>query len=274
MEEGLQARYLRILGAARKRPSEASLREIVGAHLARVPFENVSKLHRWRHEGLASPPDLDLYLKGIEESGFGGTCYANNYHLSCLLKSLEYDADLSGADMSRPNAHLVIRVRLDGREWLVDAGYAAPFREPLPMDLDTDQVVAWGSDRYVLAPKDATGRSRMTMFRNGERLHGYVVNPEPRRIGDFDEAIADSFRPASTFMNAILLARFGPQRSFVLHNLTLVETEGRGWSVRRLRDRAELCDAAHHHFGMPRKLVESVLDGLPSLLDTWTPASE
>jgi len=270
MDEGLQARYLGILGLAKKAPTTGFLREVVEAHLARVPFENVSKLHWRRTLGRTALPDLRLFLTGIEEYGFGGTCYANNYHLFRLLGSLGFDVTLCGADMASPNVHVVVRVRVEGREVLVDVGYAAPFREPLPADLDADHVVAWGEDRYVLEPKDGAGRSRLEMRREGQLKHGYVVNPAPRRIEDFEPAIADSFHPSATFMNALLLARFGPLRSVVIHNLTLVESDGASSTTRQMRDRSELAESIEANFGMPEHIVDDVLAGLPAFRDPWS----
>jgi N-hydroxyarylamine O-acetyltransferase len=143
MDEGLQARYLGVLGLTREAATEGLLKEIVGAHAARVPFENISKLHWRRTLGLTALPDLRLFLTGIEDYGFGGTCYANNYHLFSLLRSLGFDATLCGADMANPNVQMVVRVRVEGREVLVDVGYAAPFREPLPADLASEYIVDW-----------------------------------------------------------------------------------------------------------------------------------
>lgn len=49
----LGARYLRALGVPRRPPGREALAEIVAAHVTRVPFENVSKLLRFRDLGLA-----------------------------------------------------------------------------------------------------------------------------------------------------------------------------------------------------------------------------
>ncbi len=188
-------RYLALLGIRESEPGVELLTSIVRAHVTRIPFENISKLYRWKTAGFQGLTDIGMFLDGIEEHHFGGTCYSNNYHLHQLLRYLGFDADLCGADMSRPDLHVVNIVRVAGREYLVDAGYAAPFLAQLPRDLATNHVVALGTDRYVLAPKDAAGRSRMTLWRNGVSHHGYLVNPVPRDIGHFAETIAESFRP-------------------------------------------------------------------------------
>jgi arylamine N-acetyltransferase len=267
MDDAQLARYLAILGVTRRAPSESLLREVVAAHLARIPFENVSKLYWLQQLGLAGVPDLALYLEGIERYGFGGTCYANNGHLHALLAALGFEATLCGADMAAPNVHVVVRVEVEGREFYADAGYAAPFWEPLPADHGSDHVLAWGRERYVLAPKDRAGRSRMELWRAGERKHGYVVNPEQRRLADFAAQIADSFRPAATFLNALLLARFSAERSVVVRNLSLTEAGTGRFAVRQFRDRADLAAGVERHFGIAQAIVCGVLEDLPALVD-------
>jgi len=173
-------RYLRLLEIDGVPEGLEGLRRIVRQHLTRVPFENLSKLFRNRRGGLRRIPDLPTFLDGIEQLHLGGTCYANNYHLNCLLRALGYEATLCAADMAQPDVHLASIVRVDGREYVVDAGYGAPFLEPLPRDLDHDHEVTLGAERYLLKPQDAAGRSRLELHRNGKQSHGYVLKPAPR----------------------------------------------------------------------------------------------
>ena len=262
-------RYLRLLGVSSRRPSVDSLHERVQAQVCRVPFENISKLYYKMHRDLRALPGLELFLDGIERFNFGGTCYANNYYFYQLLANLGYPAMLCGADMSTPNAHLVSMIDLEKRQYLVDVGYAAPFVAPLPRDLATDHVIALGRDRYVLKPQDAAGRSRLELYRDGNLKHGYVARPVPRQIGDFEPVIADSYRDEATFMNAILLARFFPGRSLVIHNLTVIESRGTGSSVRAIADRSELVQEISGGFGIPPRFTRDVVNELGPLGDAW-----
>src|SRR5512133_643818 len=103
LDPAARDRYLGALRVRRRPPGVDALAELVAAHVSRVPFENVSKLYRRRHAGLEGLPDLDAFLDGIERFHFGGTCYANNFHLYTLLASLGYEARLCGADMREPD---------------------------------------------------------------------------------------------------------------------------------------------------------------------------
>jgi len=270
LPETVVVRYLGILQVAAETPSLPAFRELVRAHLTRIPFENVSKLYyhkRYRLEGL---PPIEMYLDGIERYHFGGTCYSNNYYFHLLLCSLGYDAKLCAADMKAPGVHAVNIIAVDGREYLVDTGYAAPLLEPIPRDLTVDYEMTLGRDRYVLAPQDADRCSRLDLYRDGALRHGYLVRPVPRTIEDFSEVIAGSFRPDATFLNSLLLARFYSDASMVIHNQTLIQSEKNHSSVRVLANHGELIAAIEKHFGMPNEIVAEAVSQLGPLQDAWT----
>ena len=235
-----------------------------------MPFENISKLHYRKHHGLRALPNPDVYLDGLERSRFGGTCYPNNYFFYRLLVSLGYKARLCGADMLNPDVHLVSMVDIDGREYLVDVGYAAPFTEPLPRDLVSDHTIYLGSDKYVLKPKDSAGRSRLELYRGGQLKHFYVAKPTPRSIEEFETVIADSFRDAATFMNAILLARFCTEGATVIHNLTVFRYHGFRMTKRTLADTNALSSVINDIFGIPSEISTDVLNDLDRFGDAWT----
>ena len=155
------------------------------------------------------------------------------------------------------------------------AATARPFSR-LPRDLDTDYVITLGRDRYVLKPRDATGCSRLELHRDGQPKHGYVVNPRPRRIEEFADVISNSFRPTATFLNALLLVRFGlgpgfdDIRALTIHNMTVVESQGNECREHQLSDRAELIARIVERFGMPQPAVAEVVSELGELQNVWT----
>ena len=263
-------RYLSILGIEAASPSPEHLRRLVRAQLIRVPFENISKLYLKRTRGAAFAPALEEHLDGIEHHHFGGTCYANNPHFFSLLRHLGYDARLCGADMSNPDAHIVSMVELAGREYLVDVGYASPFFEPLPRDLERPHEVLFGVFRYVLEPQDAEGRSRLRLFRSGREIHGYLAKPEPREIDDFAEGIRSSYRSAATFMNTVVVERFFPDRSLRIHNLTMTESTPGGARTTTLADREELATVVEQSCGISADIVRLAIDGVDLDGDIYT----
>jgi len=269
-EESEFKRYLSLLDVPESEPNMDTLSRLVKAHLGRVPFENISKLYYWKTVGFLASMDLGQYLNGIERFHLGGTCYTNAFHLNELLKYLGFEAKLCGADMSKPDVHLVNVVQLEGREYLTDVGYAAPFLEPIPLDLQHDYEVSSGADRYVLAPRDETGRSRITLHRNGSPRHGYVVNPKARSIDEFARVMTDSFRHDATFMNAILLAKFDHVSSYVLHNMTYVESKGTSVQKTELDTRDCLIGLIEERFGIPETISRLALNNLTLSKDPWS----
>ncbi len=264
------ARYLRVLGVPGREPSLDALTDLVAAHVKRVPFENISKLYYRKHLGLRSIPGAELFLEGIERYNLGGTCYTANYYLNLLLGHLVYEVRLCGADRANPDVHMVSMVTVDGREYLVDAGYAAPFLAPLPRDLSQDHVIALGRDRYVLKPQDEEGRSRLEFYRDGQLKHGYIARPTPRPIEHFNSVIVDSFADHATFMNALLLVRFlSSSRSSVIHNLELIESHGTESRINRIDNRVELVRVVEQHFEIPRAIVAEALADLGQFQDAW-----
>ena len=263
-------RYLSLLGIEPAPPSLDHLSRLVTAQLIRVPFENISKLYLRRTAGAGFIPTLSEHLDGIEHFNFGGTCYANNPYFCELLKFLGYDVTLCGADMSNPDVHVVIMVELEDRQWLVDAGYAAPFFKPLARDLDEEHEIRFGAYRYVLEPQDRRGRSRLRLYRAGELVHGYVAKPQAREIAYFRSVIENSYRSTSTFMNAVVVEKFSPGRSLRFHNLTMTESSGTTSVATQLGDRDTLIDALEAKCGMTADHVRTAIEGLALEADIYS----
>ena len=268
-EERLFLRYLRLLGIRRQRPRFEYLKEIVRAQVSKIPFENISKLFLKKHLNLKHLIDFELYLDGIEKYRFGGTCYSNNFYLYQLLNWLGYDIKLCGADMKNPNVHIVNIVNIENREFLVDTGYAAPFSEPLPLDLLNDYSINMGNDRYILKPQNINNRPQIELYRNGELIHGYRVNPQARNIDEFRQVIEDSYKESATFMNSLLLTRFDSDDFIIIHNMTIIESYGLVSKKHSLDSIDQLASVIDNRFGIPRTIVLESVEGLQMLKDGW-----
>lgn len=243
------ARYLRLLGIERQPTGIDGLREIVRQHLLRVPFENVSKLLLFDREGAGRSLTLPEFLDGIEHHDLGGTCYSSNPFLAELLRVLGYDADLLGADMSIPNVHTSIRVRLDGKEYHVDAGNGAPFLEPMPLDR-LPYVLSTGRYRYTL--ENHNSDYQMTATYAGEFSHSYVVHGPPRTPEFFRPIVLDSFVRGRKFMTWLRITRCFGDRVIDLRNRTLTWSQGKKGRETTLNNADELQSAVAKDMAMPR----------------------
>jgi arylamine N-acetyltransferase len=257
----LEARYLRLLGFQRRPSGLRGLREIVRRHLMRVPFENVSKLLLFGREGAGRPLELDEFLDGIGRYDLGGTCYSNNPFLAELLRSIGYDVDLLGADMTTPNVHTVIRVRLDGAEYHVDTGYGAPFYEPVPL-ANLPWEIRRGGLRYLL---DDNGGLQMSVLSGSERVHVYRVHG-PRRDRDFfTPVVLDSFQPGRTFMNTLRIVRFFDNHIVDLHDRRILRVHGDAIAETTLTNMAQLEEAMAGELAMSRFPVAEAVSVLERL---------
>ncbi len=269
MNRSIYNSYLDALGISKRKPSLAALTEIIKAHLKYVPFENISKLYYIKNYNAKSIPDFEQYVDGIRNHNYGGTCYSNNYYMNRLLDHLGYNVRLCGADMSNPDVHLVNIVEIENREYLVDVGYAAPFFEPIPLYLADDFELTFGNDKYLVKPRDEQGYSKLQLIRDGEIKHGYNVNPRPRSIIEFEKAIKDSMKGNSTFLNAVLLVKYGKNSSVRIHNLTLTEIDNSEINEIPLKDKDELIEQINSKFGISKNIAKDSLSLIKDFNDAW-----
>ncbi len=261
-EQALFRRYLDLLKIKKKTPSFDALSGLISAQMMRVPFENISKIYYRDRRGLRGLQNLQQYLDGVELYNFGGTCYSNNYFLHLLLEYLGYEVMLCGADMSEPDVHIVNIVSLDGRMFLIDAGYAATFMEPLPLDLDRDYSISGGYNRYILKPKDKNGNSHLELYQENQLTHGYMVKPIHRKIEYFKQVIEESYLNSSTFMHSLLMVRNYPNRSIRIHNLSVIESEGAEYKVYQVENKHELSKVIEEKFSISRDIVSEAIENL------------
>lgn len=267
--EEFSLRFLDLLGIKTKSPDLSYLSEIVRAHFSAIPFENISKLFYNLRESQQQIPSHDQYLKGIEMHHFGGTCYSNNFYLYELLRFLGFRAQICGADMKKPDSHLVIMVTLDRGSYLVDTGYAAPFLEPIPLDLAEDLWMDWGRDRFLIRPRDNEGRTHLMMFRNNRIRHGYIVRSEPKELKDFDRAISDSYRPEAPFFTSLLLTKYVSDRYCMIHNLEFIESWPGKSRISSIPDLPSLYKLVEERFQIPAWITRQVVTDKVVTGDAW-----
>jgi len=266
-QQGLFKKYLELLGVTKSEPDFDLLKKIVKAHLIKVPFENISKLI-YRKQGLTSIPDLSTFLDGVEKYNFGGTCYTNNFYLYSLLKHLGYNIKLCGADMKSPDVHIISIVTIEGKEYIIDGGYAAPFFEPLPRDLKNDYLLSLGNEKYIVKPKDELGRTKVEQYSDGNLQHWFIAKPDERKIEDFRKVIENSYSDDAVFMNAVRITKYSENGSRVLKNFSFTETMGNEYQTRKIT-LSELPTVIQENFGMPQTVVNEAISSMKELKDLY-----
>lgn len=262
-------KYLDILELEKEKPSLLALTNIVSSHLTKIPFENISKIYYFKNYSLKSIPSFELYIDGIVVNNFGGTCYSNNFYLNKLLKHLGYNVKLCGADMNDPDVHLVNIVNIECKDYLVDVGYAAPFIKPLPLFLNENIEIPAGEYNYFLLPPNKNGHYRIEQYKNNKLQHGYTAKPIERQIEDFSNVVANSFRDSSTFLNNVLLAKYGAHSSVVIRNLSITQLDSGNFSKRILLNKDELEEEIVKNFCIPKEIAKYSLNFIPDFSDNW-----
>jgi arylamine N-acetyltransferase len=264
MQQAHFEHYRRLLGLVGEvRADLAGLRQVVRQHLIAVPFENVSKRVAAR-QGATHIAGPDEFLEGIEHYGLGGTCYTNNYYLHRLLRHLGFEARLCGADLAgREDVHMAVMVVCEGREYLVDCGFAAPFYAPLCADLASAQSITLGDERYVVQPRDAQGRLRVDFFQDNAHRYGYLLKPEARAFEEFRPMIAASFGPEAIFMKVLRIVRFSAEGALSLDGCVLRRLAG-ATVTRQVIAGAALPDVAQSLFRIPAGLLHGLADSRSS----------
>ena len=160
MESTALAAYCAHLGIPATPPAPAEravrLRQITCAHIARIPYENVSKWLAIGASGLnrqVAPPSFDLarFVHDATAHGLGGTCFRLALGCYHLLRRLGYDAALVAAPAGD---HAAVLVSSEDGPRLVDVGFFAPFWEPLPLGQPTNWPGALGQFTVSPGPND------------------------------------------------------------------------------------------------------------------------
>lgn len=243
------ARYLERIGfGGPVAQDEGTLYALVQAHLYAVPFENLD-IH------LGAPIVLDerLIYEKIVERRRGGLCYEVNGLLGALLRRLGFHVvylgaqATSGDDLYPPLSHLVLRVTVSGRPYLVDVGYGECIRAPMPMMAGVTQEAAGCT--FSLRP---TGKTLRLVARDeqGEE-RGYIIDPRPRRLREF--AVMCEFHQRSResmFTRKRLCTLPTPAGRVTLCEMRLVRSEYGVRSERELANEVEYLATLRSELGV------------------------
>jgi N-hydroxyarylamine O-acetyltransferase len=225
----------------------AALRDLHRAHLAAVPFENLS-IHLGEPVSLA---EADLTDKIVRRRR-GGFCYELNGAFALLLEHLGAEVTRMAArvyDGARPGPpfdHLTLAVRLpDGTgPWLADVGFGRYAVYPLALDDRSEQEDPGG--RFVLA--DA-GSGDVDVLRDGAPQ--YRIERRGRSLADFASMCWwQQNSPDSHFTQSTVCSRLTPDGRVSISGRTLIRTSGGSRTEHPLATDAELLAAYRDHFGL------------------------
>lgn len=241
----------------RPEPGLATLRSIIAAHSAAIPFENIDVL-------LGRPPKLDLasLQRKMIGSQRGGYCFEQNtllhggltalgFRATCLLARVIRGMD---ADASGPQTHMMLRVDLDEGPFLADVGFGNQTpTAPLAMRPGLEQTTPHETMRFWPVGDELTLQAKL-----GEDWQNiYRLSHQPRLPVDYE--VANWFtatHPASPFVGHLIAARPGPEgtRLTLFNSRTTIRRPGHPVERSVLENAASFAETLESAFGL-------VLDG-------------
>ena len=197
-----------------REPSLPTLRAVIAAHTSTIPFENIDVL-------LGRPPKLDLrsLQRKLIASGRGGYCFEQNSLLLAGLLALGFRVTallarvIRGmpADASGPQTHMMMQVDLPEGPFLADVGFGNQTpTAPLAMRPGIEQETPHETMRLWPVGDELTLQAKL----GDDWQNIYRLSPHPRLTIDYE--VANWFtatHPASPFVNNLIVARPGPDRS-------------------------------------------------------------
>ncbi len=223
-------------------------------HNALLPFETLSCLLRD-----AVPIDLDSVQRKLLDDRRGGYCFELNGGLLALLQALGFDAQPLSArvllaaqdDELTARTHLLLRVQVDGDDWLVDAGFGS-LTPTVPLRLNDPQPQATPHERYLLQRLPEEGDFVLSAESNdGWRAMYRFDLQAPAPI---DNVVGNWYvctHPDSGFPGQLRASLTGPdwRRTIGSGNYTEYRP-GQSPHKRPLHDVGDVRDVLQQHFGM------------------------
>jgi N-hydroxyarylamine O-acetyltransferase len=228
----LDSYFTRIGYTGTREPSRDVLAGILYRHVVTIPFENLDVL-------LGRPIRTDpvSIVQKLVHDRRGGYCFEQNHLLLYVLRALGFTAEPMiarvrwqvPADVATGLTHMLVRVTLDGRDWLADAGMGSlSLTAPLEMRDGLGQDTP--HDRRRLVHRD--GHYAHQVYFAGEWQDVSVFRPEPAAAIDLEMGNWYSHtHPEAHFRKNLMVARATAEGRLTLYN--------REFTVRHLDGRAE-----------------------------------
>lgn len=212
--------YLDRIGYRGQRtPTLETLAAVHEHHAQAIPFENIDVL-------LGRPIDLRLeaLVAKLVDTRRGGYCFEQNALLAAMLRALGFSVTpllarvrwMVPPEVTTPLTHMALRVDLNGRRWLADAGFGGSgLVTPLALDVSGEQATRYEPRRLV-----THGRNLLQQVRIGSAWTDvYVLHLDEAYPIDFEVANwFTSTHPASRFRQNLLVARADGERRLSLLN--------------------------------------------------------
>jgi N-hydroxyarylamine O-acetyltransferase len=228
--------YLKRIGIqASVAPDLQTLRAIITAHVATIPFENLDPFL-----GIFPALDIESVQRKLVRDGRGGYCFEQNRLLSDALHAIGFQVtDLAARvlrgqpeDAITARTHMLLRVEAEGKSWLADAGFGGNTPTgPLQLVPDIEQATPHESFRLIRRD-DSDWRLQLFAADTWQTLYRFDLQPQfpaDYRVSNY----WTSTNPDSHFVTGISAARAPAGRRLTLRNRQFTEHTTSGATTKR-----------------------------------------
>lgn len=157
-------------------PDIATLTQLMQKQLRSIPFEN-TEVQAGRIPSLV-PEDI---VNKVLLRGRGGYCYEINSVFAMALTAIGFEWHFAGARpmtyaVRRPKTHMVVIVRIDGRDYLCDTGFGG-YALRAPMMIEEGEITQDG-DRFRLELIDGEYVLSSLVQEEWQRQYGFAMQPQ------------------------------------------------------------------------------------------------
>lgn len=261
--------YLRRIGVEDGLPATAdTLRSLHVAHREAFLFENISI-----QAGGAISVELDAIERKFIDQGRGGYCFEHNTLFAAVLRDLGFaPVALLGRVRRGPperwaRTHMVLRVPVDGHDWLADVGFGGVgLLEPILLKDGTVSEQAGltyrlrregPSGMWILSMRDLAKTPQYQHDQATSMTDLYEFSEDPQTAGDVE--VANHFtstHPDSVFRRTLTIQRSARDGRLILRGGTLTRYRD-GQAIDEEIARERLRDVARELFGveLPERLI-------------------
>jgi N-hydroxyarylamine O-acetyltransferase len=178
--------YLERIGAPTPiAPDPQTLRAIIAAHVAAIPFENLDPFL-----GISPALDIASVQRTLVRDHRGGYRFEQNRLLSDALRAIGFNVtDLAARvlwgqpeDAVTARTHMLLRVKIEGRSWLADAGFGGN-TPTAPLELVPAIEQATPHEPFRLIRRDDSDwRSQLFAAGAWQTLYRFDLQPHSGRL--------------------------------------------------------------------------------------------
>ena len=234
-------------------PTLAVLNAVQRAHLKAIPYENLNI-----HLGRELPLGATQAFEKIVVNGRGGWCYEMNGLLGWALTEIGFEVQLLSSGVLRPDGttpdgdHMILRVSVEGGDYLADAGFGDGAIHALP----------------ILEGKYRAGFLEYAMERDGEawimrnppssNTAGFRFSSKPRDLSYFAPRCTYlQTSSESGFVRTTVCQRITDSALYTLRGAVLTTLTAHGKIEHTLQNAGEYRTTLHQIFKLQLEVTET-----------------